>query len=326
MLALGILSITLLSATPESQTRGRDPWVFRCVFEDRTRMVLITPKQGFWLAFNPETCGVHKIWSGEVDFRGKVYDFSQENSRAKGTFHFAAPSEIWRLPNPTTSGEKPKWSSDGVEGAKDGWQFAGANSQLSAPRVDLSGWQRVFVAFDETSRKSPFRVEISKSGKVDQWFQSATSVEGENNWQWNFKRVERPGANLGVSIQSSTRKKLRNFRMYGDQPVWLDPTGQPLEVRWEGYELVKQTQAVKIRFSVSLDAKRSVKVVWSPEVTAAGWREDWSFQGLPKGESIVMRRVTTSNAVRPSVPELASSDKWTISQNGSTTLNFEVTR
>lgn len=319
MLALGLLSITLLSANPESQTRGRDPWVFRCVFEDRTRMVLITPRQGFWIAFNPETCGVHKIWSGEVDFRGKVFDFSQENSRAKGTFHYAAPSEIWRLPNPTSAGEKPKWISDGVEGAKDGWQFMGANSKLIAPSVDLSGWQRVFVAFDETSRKSPFRVEISKAGKVDQWFQSATAVESETGWQWNFKRVERPGANLGVIIQSSTPKKLRNFRMYGDQPVWLDSTGKPLEVKWEGYELVKQTQGVKVRFSVALDAQRAVKVVWSPEATPTGWLEEWTIEGLPKGESIVLNRSHVSATV-------SGSTKLTFEKNGASKVSYEVSR
>ncbi len=326
MLALGLLSITLLSANPESQTRGRDPWVFRCVFEDRTRMVLITPKSGFWLAFNPETCGVHKIWSGEVDFRGKVFDFSQENSRAKGTFHYAAPSEIWRLPNPTQAGESPKWPSEGVEGTKDGWQFSGTGSKIEAPTMDLSAWRRVFVAFDETGRMGPFRVELFTGARLDQWFHSATSVERETSWQWNFKRIERPGASLGVTIQSSTPKKLRNFRLYGDQPVWVDAGGKALDVKWEGYELVKRTQGVRVRFSVFLDPNRAVKVVWSPEVTATGWREDWRFEGLPKGESIFLKRATTSDAVRCSVAELANSGKWTVSQNGSTTINFEVAR
>lgn len=319
MLALGLLSLTLLSPVPESQTRGRDPWVFRCVFEDRTRMVLITPKPGFWIAFNPETCGVHKIWSGEVDFRGKVYDFSQENSRAKGTFHYAAPNEIWRLPNPSSAGEKPSWRAAGVEGAKDGWQFAGEGSTITAPTVDLSGWQRVFVAFDETSRKSRFRVEVTRAGKVDQWFQSATSVEGENNWQWNFKRVERPGADLGITIRAETPKKLRNLRLYGDQPVWMNAGGKPLEVKWEGYELVNQTQGLKVRFSLLLDSRRSVKVEWKPEATATGWREAWNIGGLPKGEAVVLDRDHLAKGV-------AGPAKLTFEQNGPSTISYEVNR
>jgi len=323
MLALGLLSITLLSTQALGETssivRGRDPWVFRCVFEDRTRMVLITPKPGFWIAFNPETCGVHKIWSGEVDFRGKVYDFSQENSRAKGDFHYAAPNEIWRLPNPTVAGEKPAWASSGVEGAKDGWQFTGPGSKISTPNVDLSAWRRVFVAFDETGRKGPFRVDITAGDKVDQWFQSATSVEGENSWQWNFKRIERPAANLGLTVTSETPKKLRNLRLYGDQPVWMNAAGKPLEVKWDGYELVKQTQGVKVRFSVALDEKRSVNVVWSPEATAKGWLEEWSIAGLPKGESIYLNRTHISKSV-------VGSTKLSFEQNGASKVSYEVGR
>src|SRR5688500_19227121 len=106
---------------PGRDGRGRDPWVFRSVFEDRTRMVLLAPAPNWWMAFNPETCAMHKVWRGKMDYRGKVWDFSQENSRADGRIYFGSPSEIWRLPN---GGQIPAgWKADGVVSQPGGWLF-----------------------------------------------------------------------------------------------------------------------------------------------------------------------------------------------------------
>lgn len=55
------------------------PNVFRCVFEDQPRMVFIRPAANLWVAFNPATCTIDKIWRGGMKFRGKVWDFSQDN-------------------------------------------------------------------------------------------------------------------------------------------------------------------------------------------------------------------------------------------------------
>lgn len=280
---------------PGLNGRGRDPWVFRAVFEDRTRMVILAPAPNWWMAFNPETCAMHKVWRGKMDFRGKVWDFSQNNSRAEGRIYLASPSELWRLPD---KGPLPEgWKATGVTSQADGRVFANDQSTIESPPVDASNWQRVFVGFDETGRKGRFHVSIG--GAFPQWFDSATSVESETAWQWNFKRIEQPSGNMVVKIQSKAAgKKLRNFRMYGDRPGWSDSKGRPISAIFEGYELVKQTQAVVIRYRLQLAGGGIVNVEHRPELTPTGWEERLAVRGVPPGDEVVYTRTGLSEAVR----------------------------
>jgi hypothetical protein len=282
---------------PGRDGRGRDPWVFRAIFEDRTRMVILAPAPNWWMAFNPETGAMHKVWRGKMDFRGKVWDFSQDNSRASGRIYLSSPSEIWRLGD---DGKLPAgWTAKGVAFQNGSWNF-GSNASLKAPQTDASGWHRVFLAFDETSRKSRFRVTISDDQAETglQWFDSATSVNSENDWQWNFKRIERPSARMVVKIDSPTPKRLRGLRLYGDRPSWFDGNGKELTVFWDGYELVNQTRAAKIHLRLRWPSGRVAHIVHQPELTPTGWREDWTVTGIPKGETVTMRREGLSDAVQ----------------------------
>lgn len=282
---------------PGVDGRGRDPWVFRAIFEDRTRMLILAPAPDWWMAFNPETGAMHKVWRGKMDFRGKVWDFSQDNSRANGRVYLASPSELWRLPD---DGKLPAgWTGQGVTFQNGSWSLA-PGAVLTSPPVDASGWHRVFVAFDETSKKGRFRVTISDDGEPEgpQWFDSALSVGSDNDWQWNFKRVERPNATTTVKIESPVAKRLRGFRLYGDRPSWFDGNGKELTVFWDGYELVNQTRAVKIHLRLRWPSGRVAQIVQTPELTKTGWREEWTITGIPKGETVTMRREGLRDAVR----------------------------
>ena len=116
--------------------RGRDPWVFRAVFEDRTGMALVALDADRFLAVNPHTCWTYKAWRGPVELRGKVWDFSQDNARARGDVLCAAPTTILALePGPDASGG---WTFDRVAWADDAWVFEGAGASQHSFSMTLS--------------------------------------------------------------------------------------------------------------------------------------------------------------------------------------------
>lgn len=228
-------------------------------------MLIFALGDNLWMAFNPETCGVYKVWRGDIDFRGKVWDFSQDNSRSVGKVLYQAPNMIL----PATA----DWTPFGVAKVDDIWQFP-TNGYLLSPVFDTSGWQRIFFAFDETGRRSRFRVDLTSNGQSKQWFESATHVESEKDWQWNFKRIEFAAPKTQVKVTGEGGKSLRNMRVYGDRPVWFSSTGQPLSVRYRGYELIKQTKGVVIRFELR-NLSGQCLVEFRPEKTKKGWSENW---------------------------------------------------
>lgn len=68
----------LLAALGAAQTipvpeRPRDPWVFRCVLDQKPRIATIALSDEMWLAYDATTCGLEKAWKGGVRFDGAVY-------------------------------------------------------------------------------------------------------------------------------------------------------------------------------------------------------------------------------------------------------------
>ena len=290
-------------------------------------MVIVAPAIDWWMAFNPETCAMHKVWQGKMDFRGKVWDFSQDNSRAEGRILFASPSEIWRLAD---DGRVPDgWKSDGLVPEKGGWTFPTSGAKLTSPPFDASGWRRVFLAFDETGRKGRVHVELAdQAGRAaPQWFESATSVDSDTNWQWNFKRVERPTSSLRVTLSSTVPgKRVRNLRMYGDRPSWAGADGRPLSVVWGGYGLTDKTKAVDIDYTLRLPSGKSVSVRHRPESTQDGWTETLTVKGLPRGGSIALRREGLSGGVDVGGQVPFKNGKWTFARDGAYRLTFSLRR
>ena len=312
-------------ARPGLDGRGRDPWVFRCIFEDRTRMLILAPAPNWWMAFNPETGAMHKVWQGKLDFRGKVWDFSQDNSRAEGKIFLASPSEIFRFPD---SGALPsQWKANNVSASKAGWLFSSADSTLTSPSIDAEGWQRVFLAFDETGRKGRFKFEIS--GRDPQWFHSATSPDSETGWQWNFKRIERPSKDMVIAISTqAANKSLRNLRLYGDRPSWLDSKGNALEVVWDGYQLIERTKSVIISYRLRFANGKTVSVQQIPDLTSTGWKEKWKFKGIPKNETLRLKLEGLSQVVvatvLPKEGNPFANGGWVVTTDGEYRLNFDI--
>ena len=54
--------------------RGRNPWVFRCTLDGRARVVVLALGQDLWAAYDATSCGLYKVWTGDIDLTGSVYD------------------------------------------------------------------------------------------------------------------------------------------------------------------------------------------------------------------------------------------------------------
>lgn len=221
------------------------PNVFRCIFEDQARMVIIRPAPDLWVAFNPATCTIDKIWRGGMKFRGKVWDFSQDNCSPSDD------AEVWaerdrtlaRLPDDRRVPEG--WTLDGIEPLPGGgWRFAKSGASIISPPMDACG---AMVAFDETGRASPFKVDVSTDdGKswTAQSFLSTMHGTSDAEWQFNFREISPCHQALRVRVQvdrPGATKSIRNLRLMqtGLTASWSSSSqafGDKNPVRWRGYE------------------------------------------------------------------------------------------
>lgn len=269
--------------------RPRDPWVFRAVFEDRPRQLIIglgAPgrESPLWMVFHPETGAPRKVWRGQVDLRGKVYDFSQQNSRAEGKVLYAAPDELLTLPTGGNPG--PGWRAEGAT-YDAGWRFPTSTSRLVSPEISNASWQRTYIAFDEYGDQGRLEIQLLDArGKVVEWFQSSNTVLGPNVWQWNYKQIQTHASPFRISAgpaAGSKDKRFRNLRVFGDFPAWF-VGDNPAAVHFLGYN-VDGTKSVSVRTRVG-----EAEIAWSPEITAGGWTETLTLSGrIPPG-GLVWRR------------------------------------
>lgn len=237
------------------------PAVHRAAFRDRAAMVLIDAGNGAWAAFNPRTAGIDVMWRGDVDWRGKVFDFSQDSSRPRGTI--------------IVDRTAPIASHDGMTLAP------GESLTLPIPENGASAWHALLVAFDEQVRQ-PVEVRVvDRDGSERLRFESSTSVSSEREWQWNFKSVRGPAlpATLAFTNRGTSPKPLRNIRIEGERAAWTDRAGTPLEVTWRGYS--PQADGVILRFD--LRAADGTTAAIEQRVVAAGRGMRIETSGIPAG-------------------------------------------
>ncbi len=285
-------------------TRGRDPWVFRCIFEDRSRMVLLAPAQDLWIAFNPATCAIQKVWRGGILLRGKVWDFSQDNSAATGPALLEAPSDLLPTHAASPASSIPEgWSAGRVSASDKGFAFDGDGATLTSPPFDTTGWSSLFLSFDELSKRGPVRVELSADNGqtwTAQWFNSCLHVESNDQWQWNFKSlvVRSPTTRVRfVQEKADFRKHVRRPRIFGDRPAWSasDAAGPvTVEPRFKGYELIRQTEGVVLLSDLLLPDGKIAKVRHQIDATPAGpgvkVLETLDISDLPPGVTLFLRQ------------------------------------
>lgn len=269
--------------------QDQHPSVFRAVFEDRPRQLIVvlgrkTPKPvGFII--HPDLGGVRKVWEGTIDYRGKVYDFSQNNSRAEGRTLWEAPERVLEMP-----ADGAGWTMKQVSAKDGGWEFDGTDASLTSPTFRTDVLQTAYVGFDEIGTKTRFTISLlDASGKVVSEFGSSTAQD--NGWQWNFKRLPSLNGPLTMKVtqkDGSAKKRIRNLRVFGDRPIWFDGSGQPVPSQLVGYS-IDGPDKVRVEFRVG-----KAKVVWIPSASARAWTESYVVSGHDSGESLRLRRSNTS--------------------------------
>ena len=179
---VGLLLLILLAAGL-APARGRSPWVFRLILDDKTRMVVAALADDLWIAFNPANAAIERAWSGDIDYRGKVWDFSQDNSTTRGTTYLAASGTVLQAPSPASMTDA--WTARDVIEFDGVWRFMATDATLTLPVVDLSGTRDVMLSFDEWSRGGSFRVEVSV-----EWTAQRGATGGRRPW-WICPRCAR---------------------------------------------------------------------------------------------------------------------------------------
>jgi len=268
------------------------PSVFRAVFEDRPRQLVIVLNRkpgatpvGF--VFHPEIGAIRKVWSGTIDYRGKVYDFSQNNSRTEGKTLWEAPSEAIRLPD--QADRATEWQKEGVTFTNSAWQFTGDNAKLTSPIFALGTMQAVYVGFDETSTTTAFTLRLLQSdGRELTKFESSTAQD--SNWQWNYKKIPFFPGDLRLEVsqrQKSDQKRIRNLRVFGDYPVWSIRRGETSEVtetELKGYR-INGPESITVTCQIG-----AALVDWEPNITPTGWSETFRVRGVRAGQQLTLFR------------------------------------
>jgi cytochrome c len=54
--------------------RPNDPWVFRSVLDKKPRMITFALNDRLWAAYSTDSCVLYKVWAGNADFSGAVYN------------------------------------------------------------------------------------------------------------------------------------------------------------------------------------------------------------------------------------------------------------
>ena len=274
-----MLSVLALAQSTFPEVR-HDPPVCRLAFEDRSRMVLFNAAEGLWFAFNPLTCTVQKVWNGDVDWRGKVYDFSQNNSQAKGRTLYEPKSFLMVLPD----GKSEGWSLEGVSWNQ-GWVMEKEGATLESPTFDADGFTRLCVMFDETSRKGSVRAQILHDGKEVGWFDSTKHGHSDTDWQFNMKLLpfENGQLKLKITQPGDFGKKLKNVRVFADWMGWrID--GKPVVPKWLGYEIGKNAETLTLSGEVMV-AEKPVKLKQTLSADAKSWTVKFGVDGLPSGHT-----------------------------------------
>ena len=271
--------------------RGRDPWVFRMTLENKTRMVVLALRSDLWASYNPANGTLHKVWSGGIDFRGKVYDFGQRNSVTTGnTYHLLRRAFI--LSATDESSLPAGWSATGIS-TGNAWSFAtGSSSMLVSPRVDLTRHDRVILAYQTPGANDRLLVDVSTDNgntwNAQNWMSVDHAVADGNQ---KLLEVSSPTVKVRFRRNStSLSATLADITLFGDYRAWSVETGGSVEypeVDWRGYRLVNQTEAATLLYDLVLADGRRISVEESPEaLPGAGLQRRFVLGGLPAASRV----------------------------------------
>ncbi len=283
---------------PVTPVRGRDPFVFRAIFEEKSRMCVIALRPELFVVYDPATCSLVKAFGGGIDFHGKVYDFSQQCSVGKPPVYYSQLADLARVLDASAvpSGFVAKDVSTGSS-----FRFDADGATFETPPLDLTRFTNVMIYFDEKSRRAPFRVEVSKDGGKAydaQYFFSTMHRDSDTDWQENIKAIAVGGPTVKVRFvqgKAEDKKELRNLRIHGSYLAWSQRVGDErsnLTPIWKGYVRSGKNGdgRVTLRYALLTKSGQTVMVDESPEAIDGADRgaleRRFHVNGLPAGTSL----------------------------------------
>jgi cytochrome c len=97
--ALLLAALVLAGASAAAAERGRDPFAFRAVLDEKPRMLVLALRPDFWVAYDAERAALYKVWQGGVHFTGAVYDWQHgPQPTSQGRAWLVSPwQEPWQV-------------------------------------------------------------------------------------------------------------------------------------------------------------------------------------------------------------------------------------
>ncbi|MBK1882141.1 hypothetical protein JIN85_06935 [Luteolibacter pohnpeiensis] len=266
--------------------RGRDPWVFRMIFENRSRMLVMALRSDLWAAYNPANGSLYKVWNGGIEYHGKVYDFGQRNSKALGqVYHRCEKSSLLEATDESVipSG----WTTEGIATGAESWTLTNSNSELVTRSFDTRRYDQVMVTYRTPGGNNRLLVDVSTDNGLSWNAQTWMSIDApaEDGHQ---KRLAVTAEQVKLRFRRNTTGStatLADLVVMGDYQVWsFQKDGQMVfpKVDWRGYRLSGQTDGVTLLYDLILPDETRISVAETPEqVVGAGMTRKFEILGLP---------------------------------------------
>lgn len=289
---VGALScFMLLPAFGQTPQRGRDPWAFRLSLDNKTRMLALSLRSNLWASYNPANGTLHQVWSGGIQYRGKVYDFGQMNSTTTGTtYHRFKKAFILQALNETVipSG----WTSSGITPSAGAWTFGTSGAFLATSTFDTDRYDNIIVAYQTPSGTDRLLVDVSNDAGATWTAQHWMSVDGAAS-DGHQKLLAVSGSNIQVRFRrnsNTTAARLGDISIAGDYRAWSVASSEGVEypkVDWRGYRLIDKTAGIIVSYDLVLENGTRIQIQESPEaMTGAALSRKFTVQGIPAGSTV----------------------------------------
>ena len=197
---------TPVDPPPSTQpVHDRDPWVFRCVLDNNPRMLIINLGDGWWMAFDTVHCSIYKLWQGEIELTGAVYDTKHgPQPKAKGRFVVSSPIS-WSIESPER-GEPARWLGYTLEADQVTlrWQEGSVRFELS-PRLAGNFLQAELVT--QSSKQVWVHTAIALPDRLRIGIQAGGDIQADTSWYSNHDAMIRIDLRENLAEDFETTKE-----------------------------------------------------------------------------------------------------------------------
>lgn len=187
-----------------------------------------------------------RVWSGGIQFRGKVWDFSQRNSLTQGTkYHLLEKAFVLSATNETAI--PAGWTSSGVTTGSQ-WSFSNSSAWLASPRLDLTRYRNVMLSYFTPGSGKVLKVQVSTNDGATwtaQEWNSLTSPPQDGNQ----KQIAVTGTQVRFRFipTGMPATGLQDVNLIGDCQAWTakqGPNPLAMQIDWRGYRLINRVDGI----------------------------------------------------------------------------------